>query len=63
MGWKKQARKGKTQSTTFDLLEKRHHVRSYIRGKIPPKEHVESALKLIRIEANEKDVTSKVTIN
>ena len=44
MGWKKQARKGKTQSTTFDLLEKRHHVRSYIRGKIPPKEHVESAL-------------------
>lgn len=44
MGWKKQARKGKVQSTTFDLLEKRHHVRSYIRGKIPPKEHVESAL-------------------
>lgn len=44
MGWKKQARKNKKQSTTFDLLEKRHHVRSYIRGKIPPKEHVESAL-------------------
>ena len=44
MGWKKQARKGKTQSATFDLLEKRHHVRSYIRGKVPPKEHVESAL-------------------
>lgn len=44
MGWKKQARKNKKQSTTFDLLEKRHHVRSYKRGKIPPKEHVESAL-------------------
>jgi hypothetical protein len=44
MGWKKQARKNKTQSTTFDLLEKRHHVQSYIKGKIPPKEHVESAL-------------------
>ena len=44
MGWKKQARKGKTQLTTFELLEKRHHVRSYIRGKLPPKEHIESAL-------------------
>ena len=44
MGWKKQARKNKTQLTTFDLLEKRHHVQSYIRGKIPPKEYIESAL-------------------
>jgi len=44
MGWKKQARKNKKQSTTFDLLEKRHHVQSYIKGKIPPKEYVESAL-------------------
>tara|TARA_B100001057_G_scaffold486150_1_gene566854 strand:+ start:1595 stop:2323 length:729 start_codon:yes stop_codon:yes gene_type:complete len=44
MGWKKQVRKNKRQPTTFDLLEKRHHVQSYIKTKIPPKEYVESAL-------------------
>ncbi len=44
MGWKKQARKVKAQLTTFDLLEKRHHVRSYIRGVAPPKQHIETAL-------------------
>ena len=44
MGWKKQARTQKTPLTTFDLLEKRHHVVKYIKGKIPPKQHIETAL-------------------
>tara|TARA_B100001057_G_scaffold486150_1_gene566853 strand:+ start:827 stop:1588 length:762 start_codon:yes stop_codon:yes gene_type:complete len=37
MGWKKQAKKVKSQSATFDLMEKRHHVIKYKPEPVPEK--------------------------
>ena len=37
MGWKKQAKKVKSQSATFDLMEKRHHVIRYKPEPVPEK--------------------------